>query len=63
MSAGYNVVAATGDGYQGVGNGVATWKLSRSAPKHQERLTITLPEAATAAANMRGEARWAKPAP
>jgi hypothetical protein len=63
IPAGYNVVAATGQGYQGVANNVATWKLARSAPKEQERLTITLSQAATAAANLRGEVRWAKPAP
>jgi mono/diheme cytochrome c family protein len=63
VPAGYNVVAATGQGYQGVANNVATWKLARSAPKEQERLTITLSQAASAAANLRGEVRWAKPAP
>jgi mono/diheme cytochrome c family protein len=63
VPAGYTVVAATGQGYQGVANNVATWKLARSAPKDQERLTITLSQAATAAANLRGEVRWAKPGP
>jgi hypothetical protein len=63
VPAGHNVVAATGEGYQGVLNNVATWKLARSAPKDQERLTITLSQAVTAAANMRGQVRWAKPAP
>jgi hypothetical protein len=63
IPAGYNVVAATGQGYQGVANNVATWKLARSAPKDHERLTVTLSQAATAAANLRGEVRWAKPAP
>jgi hypothetical protein len=63
VPAGHNVVAATGEGYQGVVNNVATWKLARSAPKDQEHLTITLSQAVTAAANMRGEVRWAKPAP
>jgi cytochrome c553 len=63
IPAGYNAVAATGQGYQGVVNNVATWKLTRSAPKDQERLTITLSQAATAAANLRGDIRWAKPAP
>ena len=63
IPAGYNVVAATGQGYQGVANNVATWKLARSAPKDQERLAITLSQAATAAANLRGEVRWAKPGP
>jgi mono/diheme cytochrome c family protein len=63
------VVAATGTGYQGVRTdektkaNVATWLLPRSAPKDQERITITLSKAASAAANLRGEIRWAKPAP
>jgi cytochrome c len=63
------VVAATGTGYQGVRTddktkaSVAVWQLPRSAPKDQERITITLSKAATAAANLRGEIRWAKPAP
>ena len=63
------VVAATGTGYQGVRTddktkaSVAVWQLPRSAPKDQERITITLSKAATAAANLRGEIRWAKPGP
>ena len=63
------VVAATGTGYQGVRtdektkSSVATWLVPRSAPKDQERITITLAKAASAAANLRGEIRWAKPAP
>jgi 4-cresol dehydrogenase (hydroxylating) cytochrome subunit len=63
------VVAATGTGYQGVRTdekakaNVATWKLPRSAPKDQEKITITLSKAGTAADNLKGEIRWAKPAP
>ena len=63
------VVAATGTGYQGVRTdektkaSVAVWQVPRSAPKDQERITVTLSKAATAAANLRGEIRWAKPAP
>jgi len=63
------VVAATGTGYQGVRTdektkgSVAVWQLPRSAPKDQERITITLSKAATAAGNLRGEIRWAKPGP
>jgi mono/diheme cytochrome c family protein len=62
------VVAATGAGYQGVQTdektkaSTAVWKLPRSAPKDQERMTVTLSKAATAAANLKGEVRWAKPA-
>ena len=69
IPAGNNVVAATGQGYQGVRTddktkaSVAVWQVPRSAPKDQERITITLSKAATAAANLRGEIRWAKPAP
>jgi mono/diheme cytochrome c family protein len=61
------VVAATGTGYKGVSTdektkaSVATWQLPRSAPKDQERITITLSKAATAAANLRGELRWVRP--
>jgi len=63
------VVAATGTGYQGVRTdektkaSVAVWQVPRSAPKDQERITVTLSKAATAGANLRGEIRWAKPAP
>jgi hypothetical protein len=63
LPAGYNVVAATGQGYQGVVNNVATWKLARSAPKEQEKLTITLSQALAQGANVRGRVTWAKPAP
>jgi hypothetical protein len=63
------VVAATGTGYQGLHTDeetkatVATWKISRSAPKDQEKLSITLSKAGTAAANLKGDIRWAKPSP
>ena len=63
------VVAATGTGYQGVhadekakGN-VAVWKLPRSAPKDEDKLSITLSKAATGTDNLRGSIRWDKPAP
>jgi cytochrome c553 len=61
------VVGATGIGYQGVHAddqtraSVAVWQLPHSAPKDEARLTITLSKAATAAANLRGELRWARP--
>jgi mono/diheme cytochrome c family protein len=61
------VVAATGTGYKGVTTdektnaSIAGWQLPRSAPKDQERLTITLSKAAAATANLRGELRWARP--
>jgi hypothetical protein len=63
------VVAATGTGYQGVHAdekakaNLAVWKLPRSAPKEEEKLTITLTKAGTATDNLRGNIRWAKPAP
>ena len=63
------VVAATGTGYQGVSTDdktkamVAVWKLPRSAPKDQERFSITLSKARTAADNLKGDIRWSKPAP
>jgi cytochrome c len=60
---GYKVVAATGPGYQGFKENVATWKLARSAPKDQEHLSITLSQALTQAANVRGTITWAKPTP
>jgi cytochrome c553 len=63
------VVAATGTGYQGVRTdekakaSVAVWQLPRSAPKDQERITITLSKAAIAADNLKGTIHWTKPAP
>jgi len=61
------VVAATGTGYQGTRTAnnatTAVWQLPRSAPKDQERLSITLSKAGTQADNLRGDIRWAKPAP
>jgi cytochrome c553 len=64
-----SVVEATGTGYQGVRvdektkTTSAVWVLPRSAPKDSERLTITLAKPTTQAANLRGDIRWAKPAP
>jgi hypothetical protein len=64
-----SLVAATGDGYQGTHVDdktkatVATWKLARSAPKDQEKLSVTLSKAVTASANLRGDIHWTKPAP
>jgi cytochrome c553 len=64
-----DVVAATGAGYQGTHVDdktkatVATWKLARSAPKDQEKLSITLSKAVTAAANLKGDIHWTRPAP
>jgi cytochrome c553 len=62
------VVTATGPGYKGVTTdektkaSTAVWQLPRSAPKDQERITITLSKPATAA-NLRGELRWLRPSP
>jgi cytochrome c553 len=64
-----SVVAATGTGYQGVRvdektkSTSAVWVIPRSAPKDKELLTVTLAKAATQAANLRGDIRWAKPSP
>jgi hypothetical protein len=61
------VIATTGDGYQGVRPdeqakaNVATWKLPRLAPKDHASIGITLSKAATAADNLSGEVRWSKP--
>jgi mono/diheme cytochrome c family protein len=63
LPAGYNVVAATGQGYQGVTNNVAIWKIARSMPKDQERLSVTLSQTLTQGANVRGTVTWVKPAP
>jgi mono/diheme cytochrome c family protein len=69
VPAGNSVVAATGTGYQGVHEdertkaNVAEWRLPRSAPKEQERLSITLAQPATPNANLRGTITWARPAP
>jgi cytochrome c553 len=61
------VVAGTGTGYQGTSTANnatnAVWRLPRSAPKDQERLSITLSKAGTQADNLRGAIRWAKPGP
>jgi hypothetical protein len=42
---------------------MAARQLPRSAPKDQERITVTLSKATTSAANLRGQIRWAKPVP
>jgi cytochrome c553 len=69
IPAGTNVVAATGPGYQGVKMdaeakaSVAEWQLPKSGPKDQQAYTITLSKAATGNDNLRGNIRWAKPAP
>jgi len=59
----YKVLAVTGNGFQVVNQNVATWKLPRSAPKDQEKLSITLSQHVTQAANLRGKITWTKPAP
>jgi mono/diheme cytochrome c family protein len=66
VPAGVDVIATTGEGYQGVQAeqkaSVAVWKLARVAPKDHLAFTITLSKAATAADNLRGTIRWTKPA-
>lgn len=63
VPAGNTVVAATGPGYQGVTQNVATWHLPRSAPKDQDKLSITLSQPVSQGANLRGTITWASPAP
>jgi mono/diheme cytochrome c family protein len=71
VPAGTEVVAATGDGYQGVRMdegakaNVASWQVPRLVAKEHKALTITLSKAGTAADNLRGEIRWkaSKPGP
>ena len=64
---GANVVATTGAGYQGVrrddqlkGN-AAVWTVARMAPGDRQTYTLTLSQAGTAADNVRGVMRWARP--
>ncbi len=64
---GTNVVATTGDGYQGLRmdekakRNTAVWTVPRMAPKDKQSFTITLSRAGTAADNLRGSVRWTKP--
>ena len=64
---GASVVAATGEGYQGVRTddkekrNTAVWTVPRMAPKDKQSFTITLSRAGTAADNLRGSVRWTKP--
>lgn len=68
IPAGVNVVAATGDGYQGVHMdpqakaNFVEWKLASIAPKEQQSYTITLSKEVTAA-DFKGQIRWTKPGP
>ncbi len=64
---GANVMNATGAGYQGAKmegqNMVATWQVAQLAPKDQQSYTITLSKAGTQQDNLRGNIKWAAPAP
>jgi mono/diheme cytochrome c family protein len=66
---GVTVTGATGDGYKGVhpdaqGKGsVAEWQVSRLAPKQTQMFTISLSQAPSTPADLKGSIRWAKPAP
>jgi mono/diheme cytochrome c family protein len=68
VPAGASVVTATGAGYQGVRRDeqakadVAAWTVSRMAPGERQTYTLTLSQAGTAKANVRGTIRWMKPA-
>jgi hypothetical protein len=63
---GVTVVSATGAGYKGVRMdaeakaNVAEWEIPRLGPKEQQAYTVTLSKAAE---GLKGEVRWAKPAP
>ena len=63
------VVATTGDGYKGVHTdaqakaNVAEWLVPRMAAKDTRSFTITLSKPGTTADNLKGNIRWAKPAP
>ncbi|MBI4886267.1 MAG: c-type cytochrome [Acidobacteria bacterium] len=67
VPAGANVVSTTGSGYQGVRAdaglkaNVAVWQLGKLAPKDRQTYSLTLSRAGTAADNVRGVVRWAKP--
>jgi mono/diheme cytochrome c family protein len=63
IPAGTTVVAATGAGYQGVQGNTAVWQIPSLAAKDQQSYTITLSKAGTQQDNLRGNIRWAKPAP
>jgi cytochrome c553 len=63
IPAGATVMGATGAGYQGVQGDMAVWQIATLAPKDQQSYTITLSKPATQADNLRGNIKWAKPAP
>jgi mono/diheme cytochrome c family protein len=69
IPAGSTVAAATGDGYKGVHMdaqakaNVAEWTVPRMAAKDTRSFTITLSKPGTATDNLKGNIRWAKPAP
>jgi len=64
---GSTVVNATGAGYKGTrmdGNAmVAEWTVPQIGPKEQQSYTITLSQPGSGQNNLRGEIRWAAPAP
>ena len=69
IPAGLSVTNATGDGYKGVHPdaetklNMAEWQLPRLAPKETQSLAITLSQAPSNPADLKGTVRWAKPAP
>ena len=62
-------MAATGDGYKGAKMDeqakamVAEWQVANIGPKEQQAYSITLSKAGTEQDNVRGNIRWASPAP
>lgn len=67
VPAGATVVGTTGSGYQGVRAdaglkaNVAVWQVAKVGPKEEQTYSLTLSRAGTAADNVRGAIRWAKP--
>ena len=66
---GATVMNATGQGYQGAKMDerakatVATWTVATLPPKDAQSYTITLSKAGTADNNLKGDVKWASPAP
>lgn len=66
---GVSVTSAAGDGYKGMHPdaetrlNVAEWQLPRLAPQKTQSLAITLSQAPSNPADLKGTVRWGKPAP
>jgi mono/diheme cytochrome c family protein len=62
LPAGVSVVHAAGDGYQGVQDGAAEWRLAKLSPEEARSFAVTLSSPVPAGA-LKGSLRWSKPAP